>query len=104
MAAASTANGVQLAPRQPSRLARLTPVAFRIVEARHAPISGLRIARSFRHLGALRDLSLRLEPNYNRHFTCAGWRVHGRDFWRTHWPNRRVVGRTAHTLYRTIFR
>src|SRR6266542_3219494 len=104
IAATRAPQRIHVAPSQPGRLARFTPIAFRIVEARDATISRLRLARSFRYLGALCDLSLRLESNYNRHFTCAGWRVHVRDFRRTHWTGRRVVGRTAHTLYRTIFR
>ena len=89
------------APIQSGRCPASLP--SRAMEARQPPISRLRVARSFRHLGALRDLSLRLEPDYNRHFTCAGRRVHGRDFRRTHRTNRRVVGGTAYTLYRTFF-
>src|SRR4030095_2261108 len=89
---------------QSNRVARPPSLSSRAMEAREPPISRLRVARSFRHLGALRVLSLRLEPNYNRHFSRAGWRVHGGDFRRTHRTNRRVVGGTAHTLYRTILR
>src|SRR6184192_1265600 len=82
-----TSQRIHVAPRQSDWLARLASVAFRIVEACHAPISRLRLARSFCHLGALRNLSLCLEPNHHRHFTRGGRRLHGGDFRRAHRTN-----------------
>ena len=81
----------------------LAAFASGTVQTGDAAVSCLRLARSLRHLGALRDLSFRVEPNHDWRFARNRRHFHGRHFRRTDWTNRGVARRTTHPLYRPVF-
>ncbi len=63
-------------------------LAFGAVEACYATVSCLRLARSIRDLGALRDLPLRVELRHDWRFARDRRHFHRGDFRRTHRTNR----------------